>query len=64
MQPILPVAVHGLSRAVKHKMMQHLRNREKRVHGNGCSNITMEDVEEVVQEVSLVDGCMYVCVTK
>ena len=50
-QPILPVAVQGLSRAVTHKMLQHLRNRERRAHGNSGNEINTEDVEEVVQEV-------------
>lgn len=51
--------MHGLSKAVKHKMLQHLRNREKRTHGNPCHDINMDDVEEVVQEVG---ACVFVFV--
>lgn len=47
--------MHGLSRAVKHRLHQHLRNREKKTHGNPCNNVTMDDVEEVVHEVG---GCV------
>lgn len=53
-QPFQPVSVAGLSRAVKHKLQQHLRNREQRVHNFSVGtsfDLTLEDVETVVREV-------------
>ena len=55
---------------MKHRLLQHLRNRERKVHGNSGNDLSMADVEEVTQEVGevlfgwlidLVFVCMSMC---
>jgi hypothetical protein len=57
-QPIVPTSVEGMGRAGKNRMLQHLKNREKARYGNVHVALTVDDVEEVVQEVRRVGCCL------